>query len=209
MKSGQVPADWKEANVVPVFKGGCRNVATNYRPVSLTSQLSKVFETIVRDQVVEFLEVNKLIRDSQHGFRKGSSCLTNTLLFLDKVLHSVNEGHDVDVVFLDLAKAFDKVPPKRLLEKLKKHGISGNILNVIEDRLKNRRQRVCIKGRWSGWIRVWSGVPQGSLLGPVLFLVFINDLDQVIASNILKFADDTMIFKDVRDNIDCEACKEI
>jgi len=145
---------------------------------------------------------------TQHGFRKGSSCLTNTLLFLDKVLHSVDEGHhDVDVVFLDLAKAFDKVPHKRLLEKLKKHGISGNIglLNVIEDWLKDRRQRVCIKGRWSGWIRFWSGVLQGSVLGPVLFLVFINDLDQGIASNILKFADDTKIFKKVRDNIDCEA----
>jgi len=110
----------------------------------------------------------------------------------------------VDVVFLDLAKAFDKVPHKRLLEKLKKHGISGNILNVTEDWLKDRRQRVCIKGRWSGWIRVWSGVPQGSVLGPVLFLVFINDLDHGIASNILKFADDTKIFKEVRDNIDCE-----
>jgi len=142
MKSGQVPVDWKEAIVVPVFKGRCRNVATNYRPVSLTGQLSKVFETIVIDQVVEFLEVNKLIRDSQHCSRKGSSCLTNTLLFLNKVLHSVDEGHDVDVLFLDLAKAFDKVPHKRLLEKLKKHGISGNILNVVEDWLKDRRQRV-------------------------------------------------------------------
>jgi len=81
-----------------------------YRPVILTSELSKVFETIVRDQVVEFLEVNKLIRDLPHGFRKDSSCLSNTLLFLDKVLHSVYEGYDVDVVFLDLAKAFDKVP---------------------------------------------------------------------------------------------------
>ena len=109
------------------------------------------------------------------------------------------------MVFLDLAKAFDKVPHKRLLEKLKKHDISGNILNVIEDWLKDRRQRVCIKGRWSGWIRVWSGVPQGSGLGPVLFLMFINDLDQGIASNILKFADDTKIFKEVRDNTDSEA----
>ena len=105
----------------------------------------------------------------------------------------------MDVVFLDLAKAFDKVPHKRLLEKLKKHGISGNILNVIEDWLKDRRQRVYIKGRWSGWIRVWSGVPHGSVLGLVLFLVFfINDLDQGIASNILKFADDTKMFKEVR-----------
>ena len=106
--------------------------------------MSKVFETIVRDQVVEFLEVNKFIRDPQHGFRKGSSYLTDTLLFLDNVLHSVDKGHDVDVVFLDLAKAFDKVPHKRLLEKLKKHGIIGNILNVIEDWLKDRMQRVCI-----------------------------------------------------------------
>ena len=81
MKIGQVPADWKEANVVPVFKGGCRNIATNYRPVSLTSQLSKVFETVFRDQVVEFLEVNELTRDSQHSFRRSSSCLTNTIIF--------------------------------------------------------------------------------------------------------------------------------
>ena len=104
-----VPDDWKEANVFPVYKGGSRNVASNYRPISLTSELCKVFETIVRDQVIEFLATNVLIRNSQHGFRKGSSCLTNLLLFLDKVLHSVNDGFSVDVVFLDLAKAFDKV----------------------------------------------------------------------------------------------------
>jgi len=104
-----VTDDWKEANVVLVYKGGSRNVASNYRPISLTSQLCKVFVTIVRDQVIEFLETNVLIRNSQHGFRKGSSYLTNLLLFLDKVLHSV---FSVDVVFLDLAEAFDKVPHK-------------------------------------------------------------------------------------------------
>ena len=85
MACESVPDDWKEANVVPVYKGGSRNVATNYRPISLTSQLCKVFETIIRDQVIEFLETNALIRNSQHGFRKGRSCLTNLLLFLDKV----------------------------------------------------------------------------------------------------------------------------
>ena len=203
MACESVPDDWKVANVVPVYKGGSRSVATNYRPISLTSQLCKVFETIVRNQVIEFLESNVLIRNSQHGFRKGSSCLTNLLLFLDKVLHSIDDGFSVDVVFLDLAKAFDKVPHKRLLEKLRKHGIGGKLLNVIGNWLSNRKQRVCIKGRWSSWMSVWSGVPQGSVLGPLLFLIFINDLDEDINSNILKFADDTKIFKEIRSSIDC------
>jgi len=135
-----VPDDWKEANVVLVYEGGSRNVATNYRPISLTSQLCKVFETIVRDQGIELLETNVLIRNSQHGFRKGSSSLTSLLLFLDKVLHSVNHGFSVDVVFLDLAKAFDKVPHKRLLEKLSKHGIRGKLLSVTGNWLSNRKQ---------------------------------------------------------------------
>ena len=106
----------------------------------------------MRDQVIEFLESNQLIKDSQHGFKKGGSCLTNLLSFLDKVLYSVNEGYPIDVVFLDLAKAFDKAPHQRLLKKLKKHGIRGKLLSVIGDWLSNRKQRVCIKGRWSSWI---------------------------------------------------------
>jgi len=100
-------------------------VTTNYRLISLTSQLCKIFETLVRDQVIELLESNQITKDSQHGLRKGSSCLTNILIFLDKVLRSVNEGYPVNVVFLDLAKAFDKVPHQKLLEKLK---------NVVLDR---------------------------------------------------------------------------
>ena len=99
MENEQVPGDWKEANVIPIFKSGNRNTATNYRPVSLTNQICKVFEAIVIDQVVEFLEDNKLIRNYQHGFRKGSSCLTNLLLFFDKVIHSIGDGHVVDIVF--------------------------------------------------------------------------------------------------------------
>ena len=96
---------------------------------------------------MKFLDEHELIKDSQHGFQRGRSCLTNLLLFLDQVLKSVDEGHCVDIVFLDLAKAFDKVPHLRLLEKLKKHGINGKLLRVIGDWLRNRRQRVCIKGR--------------------------------------------------------------
>jgi len=203
-----VPRDWKEANVVPIFKGGQRSVVSNYRPVSLTSQICKVFEAIVRDEVVEFLDKHKLIRDSQHGFRKGRSCLTNLLLFLDQVLRSVDEGFCVDIVFLDLAKAFDKVPHRRLLEKVRKHGIGGKLLGMIGDWLRHRRQRVCIKGKQSDWEEVWSGVPQGSVLGPLLFLIFINDLEDNVSGNVLKFADDTKIFGQVRnghDNIRMQA----
>jgi len=134
--------------------------------------------------------------------------LTNLLLFLDQVLRSVDEGLCVDIVFLDLAKAFDKVPHGRLLEKLRKHGIGGKLLGIIGDWLRNRRQRVCIKGKQSTWEEVWSGVPQGSVLGPLLFLIFINDLEENTSGNVLKFADDTKIFRqvrDVQDNISMQA----
>jgi len=139
-----VPMDWKEANIVPILRRGQRSAASNYRSVSLTSQTCKVFEAVVRDEVVEFLDKRKLIRDSQHGFRKGRSCLTN--LLLDEVLRSVG-----GVVFLYLANVFDKVPHGRLLEKLRKRSIGGKLLGTIGDWLRNRRQRVCIKGKQFTW----------------------------------------------------------
>jgi hypothetical protein len=114
-----VPDDWKTANVSPIFKKGNKNQAENYRPISLTSQICKVFETIIRD-VVDHLERNNLVRATQHGFRKGRSCLTNLLEFLDKVTRHLDEEDCVDVIFMDFAKAFDKVPHGRLIDKVKK-----------------------------------------------------------------------------------------
>ena len=141
--------------------------------------------------VVEHLNNYNLILDSQHGFRKGRSCMTNLLLFLDKVTAAVDRGEGVDVVFLDLAKAFDKVPRQRLLAKIKVHGIDGKVAAWISAWLSWRKQRVCIEGIASNWRYVLSGVPQGSVLGPLLFIIFINDLELQIINTVLKFADNT------------------
>jgi ribonuclease P/MRP protein subunit RPP40 len=197
LAEASVPADWKEANVCPIYKTGGKGKASNYRPVSLTCQLCKVFESIVRDEMVLYLENNKLIHDSQHGFRKGKSCLSNLLSFLDQVTRTMDLGFSMDAIYLDFAKAFDKVPHKRLIMKLRNHGIGGRLLSWIEDWLKDRRQRVCLQGEESDWKSVLSGVPQGSVLGPVLFLVYINDLDIGITNLIYKFADDTKLLAKV------------
>jgi retron-type reverse transcriptase len=144
--------------------------------------------------MVKFLERNHLIKNSQQGFRNKRSCLTNLLAFMEKVAEYLDSGEPVDVVFLDFQKAFDKVPHKRLIESLRDIGIKGKLLSWIEEWLKGRKQRVVINGKASEWIEVESGVPQGSILGPLLFIIFINGIDEGILSDILKFADDTKIF---------------
>ena len=195
LNDSQIPFDWKRANVIPIFKKGDKSKVENYRPVSLTSLVCKILESIIKDNILIFLDDNNLIRDTQHGFRKGRSCLTNLLAFFDEATESFDKGKQLDVSYLDFSKAFDKVPHKRLCLQLKNHGINFKTLNWIEAWLSGRQQRVLLNGTKSEWKDVLSGVPQGSVLGPLLFLIFVNTIENDISSKVLKFADDLKIFR--------------
>ena len=194
LDEGMLPSDWKMANITPIFKKGKKSDPLNYRPISLTSVPCKVMEKIIRDKIMNHLESKNLLSRHQHGFRSKCSCLTQLLEYLSEIHDALDNGKPVDAVYLDCQKAFDKVPHKRLIAKLRAYGISGKILKWIENFLSGRTQRVVIDGILSDPLPVLSGVPQGSVLGPLLFLVFIIDLLDGIYSGGKIFADDSKLF---------------
>ncbi len=199
IREGRLPQIWKDADVTAIFKKGVKSNPGNYRPVSLTCILCKMLETIIRDQLISHMIDNDLLSRHQHGFISGRSSSTNLLKVLDTWTEALDAADPVDVVYLDFAKAFDSVPHERLLLKLKMYGVQGEVLTWIEQFLKGRRQRVRVNGEVSEWKDVTSGIPQGSVLGPVLFVIFINDLPEVVQSYVEMFADDTKIFSTVKE----------
>lgn len=208
LHTGVVPQDWRDADVVPLHKKGSKSKCENYRPISLTSIVGKLLESVIKDEITSHLNNYNLLNESQHGFTSGKSCLTNLLDFFETVTNELDDGNDVDLIYLDFSKAFDKVPHKRLLLKLEAHGIGGEVGRWIENWLAGRRQRVVVESKFSEWSKVKSGVPQGSVLGPILFLIYINDLDKNIKSKINKFADDCKLGKPVSCKEDVEILRQ-
>ena len=194
---------WKLANVIPILKKGDKQLIKKYSPISLLPICGNIFEKIIFNSVYNYLNTNNLITKIQSGFRPGDST-TNQLLYLVNEIHKTFDDPkslEVRAVFLDISKAFGKVWHDGLLFKLNQNGITGSLLKLFENYLHTREQRVVLNGAFSDYSPIESGVPQGSVLGPLLFLVYINDLESNIKSNIKFFADDTMLFSIVEDPV--------
>ena len=196
LQTGQLPSDWKKAEVTAIFKKGSKLEPGNYRPVSLTCVLCKVMESFIRDGIVNHFKENKLYADCQHGFRQSRSCVTQLLYVMENFTQYFDEGIPIDVLYLDFRKAFDSVPHERLLTKIEAYGVTDNVLRWTRSFLSGRTQKVRVGSAMSNEAPVISGIPQGSILGPILFTAFINDMPTSLKSSCYIFADDTKIFND-------------
>nr|CAH7761994.1 unnamed protein product [Callosobruchus chinensis] len=186
---GIFPDCLKIAKVVPIFKNGNKQQVSNYRPISILSSISKVVERVIFDKIVDFLNINKVLTDNQHGFRKNRSTQTAILQFLTKLNEEIDNGHKCTALFMDLSKAFDMVSHDLLQSKLYNYGLRGKVKDLITSFLSSRKQVVDVDGAHSGALEIKVGVPQGSILGPLIFLIFVNDLSYV-TDDLVMYADD-------------------
>ena len=189
MGEGCIPQDWIKAYVSPIFKKGARNKAENYRPISLTSIVGKLMEYFVRDSIMTHMRAENLLSSKQYGFINRRSTTTQLLSYLDKCIDTIVPGGVVDTIYFDFVKAFDSVLHERLLGKLKSYSINGKVLGWIKAFLSNRRQIVYVNGMKSDPATVLSEIPQVSVLGPTLFVIYINDLPEVVKCRTYLFAE--------------------
>ena len=200
LKSSTYPTAWKKANIIPVHKKDNKQFVNNYRPVSLLPVFGKIFENIIFNEIYSFLDRKKLLNTNQSGFQPFDSCVNQLLTITQEIFSAFdcNSSLEICLIFLDISKAFDKVWHEGLLYKLKSFGISGNLLHLIKHCLTNRSQRVLLNGECSNWQPILAGVPEGSILEPLFFLMYINDLPDGLKSNVKLFADDTSLFSVVK-----------
>ena len=203
LDSGLIPEDLLSQTIIPIFKKDNKSLASNYRPISLTSHLIKIFERILRSKLIDHLETNNLITPQQHGFRRYRSTLTQLLHHFDLILQILESNNNADTLYLDLSKAFDKVNHQTLLQKLEQMKITGKILTWIRSFLTNRTQQVVVNGHKSIPVKVESGVPQGTVLGPALFIIYMNNVTEYIRNvTIQLFADDSKITTAITNSAD-------
>ena len=195
IKKGKFPEIWKKANVVLVHKREDKMLVKNYRLISLLPIFGKMFERVMHNSLFNYFPSNRLFTPSQSGFLPGGSCIAQLLSIIHEIPTAFDENSTVDVrgVFLDLSKAFDKLWHDGIIFKLKAYGAEGELLSLLKSYLKNREQRVVLNSQTVEWRKIMSGIPQGSVLGPLLFLIYINDLPDGIKSLCKIFAEDTSL----------------
>ena len=199
LETGVFPSEWKKGNIVPIHKKGDKQMLQNYCPVLLLPICGKILERLMFNEMFEFFIENKLISASQSGFKPGDSCINQLLSITHEIYSFFDEGLELRRAFLDISKTFDKVWHDGIISKLTQNGISGNLLNLLRDFLNERKQRVILKEQFSTLKNVSAGVPLGSILGPLLFLIYINHLTEGISSNARIFADDASLFSVTHD----------